>query len=44
MSKEEFREFFSSGNYACGVDFPFSGHYKELMVAYPEAKVATAPD
>ena len=39
VSAEEWREFFSSRNYACGVDFPFSFHYKQIMKAYPKAKV-----
>ena len=36
---EEWRQFFSERNFACGVDFPFSMHYKQLMKAYPDAKV-----
>merc|ERR1712110_211436 len=36
---EEWRQFFSDRNFACGVDFPFSMHYKQLMKAYPDAKV-----
>jgi len=36
---EEWRQFFSERNYVCGVDFPFSMHYKQIMKAYPDAKV-----
>merc|ERR1712130_598936 len=39
IPSEEWRKFFSERNYACGVDFPFSMHYKQLMKAYPDAKV-----
>ena len=38
---EDWRKFFSDRNYVCGVDFPFSMHYKQLMKAYPDAKVVT---
>jgi len=39
MTSEDWRGYFGKNNYACGVDFPFSFYYKDIMKAYPEAKV-----
>lgn len=39
MSTQDWREFFIKKNYVTGVDFPFSMFYKEILAAFPEAKV-----
>ena len=36
---EEWREFFRRKRFVTGCDFPLSLFYKELMAAFPEAKV-----
>lgn len=39
MSQERWQQYFQSRNYVTGVDFPLARFYKELMVAFPNAKV-----
>ena len=39
MKPQDWRDYFEKKNYMTGVDFPFSLFYKDIMVAYPEAKV-----
>ena len=38
-AEEEWREFFRRKRFVTGCDFPLSLFYKELMAAFPEAKV-----
>ena len=38
-TEEEWREFFRRKRFVTGCDFPLTLFYKELMVAFPEAKV-----
>ena len=38
-TEEEWREFFRRKKFVTGLDFPLSLFYKELMAAFPEAKV-----
>ena len=38
-AEEEWREFFGRKKFVTGCDFPLSLFYKELMAAFPEAKV-----
>ena len=39
MKPQDWRDYFEKKNYVTGVDFPFSLFYKDIMAAYPEAKV-----
>ena len=39
VSPGEWKKFFIKKKFASGVDFPFSLFYKELMEAFPNAKV-----
>eukprot|EP00092_Neocalanus_flemingeri_P106134 GFUD01136137.1.p1 GENE.GFUD01136137.1~~GFUD01136137.1.p1 ORF type:complete len:308 (+),score=51.64 GFUD01136137.1:21-944(+) len=39
MKPQDWKEYFGKKNYATGVDFPFSLFYKDIMAAYPDAKV-----
>ena len=39
MKPQDWRNFFEKKNYVTGVDFPFSLFYKDIMAAYPDAKV-----
>ena len=39
MKPQDWRNFFERKNYVTGVDFPFALFYKDIMAAYPEAKV-----
>eukprot|EP00092_Neocalanus_flemingeri_P058993 GFUD01070421.1.p1 GENE.GFUD01070421.1~~GFUD01070421.1.p1 ORF type:complete len:306 (+),score=77.08 GFUD01070421.1:149-1066(+) len=40
MKPEDWREYFGKkSTYVAGVDFPFSLFYKDIMAAYPDAKV-----
>jgi len=39
MTPTKWHQYFKRKNYATGVDFPLARFYKELMVAFPSAKV-----
>jgi len=39
MKPQDWKEYFGKKNYVTGVDFPFSLFYKDIMAAYPDAKV-----
>ena len=39
VAGEEWRAFFGGRNYAAGVGFPFAMFYKDMMAAYPDARV-----
>lgn len=39
MTSTKWQQYFNNKNYSTGVDFPFSMFYKELMIAFPDAKV-----